>query len=496
MANAAKFHTTRHTDATHTVSRWSAYLYQSRRDASPGLQAAVARIAGGLLERSPRSRDLQAESRRVRELADGFSREVFARLYDGEVEALDRPAAGTDLLVKAHGLLTDLPEWDTLSTQVHGDPDHSAVAATTILDTLASSLPALREEEARKAQEEGREQSRRRSRGPKADPDGVLRRGLRAGCAQAQEVQAQVLTGLGGIAPGMEATPATHDQDGTDRMALAERVATDSRLREVMKLAGRLRRLATGGRKVRDNLGADTLVGVTIGGDLPRILPAELGLMRHPRLRRLQLAKLADRRMAQYHLQGEAPQGRGPVVVLLDESGSMAGDRSLWASAVALACIGIASRESRACTVIGFNSGIRYALRLDTTGKSWTLATTRHGLDLDGTPEALGDVGAMAVQVATSSPSGGTNFSAAFQAALDLEEGVTQDRADLVLVTDGRATIQEDQLVRVQEARERGLRVFGLTVGGGSLGHAVRQLCDTTADLDSMDGEEVAGAIP
>ena len=495
----AKYHTTHHLDATHSVSRWSAYLYQSRRDASAVLHGSVTRIAGGLLERSPRSRDLQAESRRVRELADAFGREVFSRLYDGDVEALDRPAAGTDLLVKAHGMLTDLPEWESLRSQVHGDPDLSAITTATLLDKIATALPSIREQEKQQAQEQGREETRRsrRTRGPKADPDGALRRALRGACASAQEVQAQVRSGLGGVAPGMEATPAVHDQDGTDRMELAERVSTDPRLRKVMELAGRLRRIADSGRKVRDNLGADTLVGVTIGGDLPRVLPAELVLLRHPRLRRIQLAKLADRRMAQYHLQGETPQGRGPVVVLLDESGSMSGDRSMWASAVALACMGIAARESRSCTVIGFNSGIRYAVHLDKAGKSWTLPTAnRYALDLERSPIALGDAGTMAVHIATSSPSGGTNFSPAFQAALDLEEGVTQDRADLILVTDGQATIAPEQLERVQESRERGLRVFGLTVGGGSLGHAVRQLCDTTADLDSMDGEEVASAIP
>ena len=498
MAPATKFRTNRHTDATHTVSRWSAYLYQSRRDASPALRDSVARMAGGLLDRSPQSRDTQAESRRCRDLSDAFGREVFARLYDGQAEALDRPAAGTDLLVKAHGMLADLPEWESLRSQVHGDPDLSALTAATLLDKLADALPTIRDQERKQDQEQGREESprSRRNRGPKADPEGALRRALRGACAQAQEAQAQVRTGLGGIAPGMEATPALHDQDGTDRLALAERVSTDSRLREVMKLAGRLRRVADSTRKVRDNQGTDTLVGVTIGGDLPRVLPTELGLMRHPRLRRIQLAKLADRRMAQYDLQGETPQGRGPVVVLLDESGSMAGDRSMWASAVALACMGIASKERRSCTVIGFNSGIRYALHLDKSGQSWTIQHSTWDLDLSSPMETLGDVGTMAVRVATSSPSGGTNFSPAFQAALDLEEGITQDRADLILVTDGRARIDPTQLERVQEARERGLRVFGLTVGGGSLGHTVRQLCDSTADLDSLDGQEVGSALP
>ena len=47
---------------------------------------------------------------------------------------------------------------------------------------------------------------------------------------------------------------------------------------------------------------------------------------------------------------------------------------------------------------------------------------------------------------------------------------------------------------------ERGLRVFGLTIGGGSLGHAVQQLCDSAVDLDDAmardNAKGAAGVLP
>ena len=298
-----------------------------------------------------------------------------------------------------------------------------------------------------------------------------------------------------GLAPGLGGTPAQHEQDGTARMKLAERVSNDARLRRMMKLAGRLRRLASDGRKVRDELGADTLVGTTIGGDLPRALPTELGLLRHPRLRRVQLAKLADRRLQQYHVVGQVPKGRGPVVVLLDESGSMEGERSLWASAVALACLGTAARERRACTIIGFNGAVRYVVRLDAQGTAW-----RHDVRNVAQATAMGGCAEVALHVASSRPDGGTQFAPPLLAALELEDGVTRERADLVLVTDGHAEAPTSVMERLQAAKRDGLRVFGLTVGGGSLGHAVQQLADHCVDLDAASGrdggKEVAGAIP
>ena len=232
------------------VSRWSAYLYKSRLRVSTTLQDSVSRIAGGLLERSPKSRDVQKESRRCQDLAKAFGREVFSRLYDGDLTLLETPAAGTELLTKCHQVLQDLPEREGLRTQVHGDPDMAAVATAQVLTNLSKVFPSLREEEKKKAQEDGREEtretrrSRRRNRGPKADPDGVLRRGLRVAVSQSQDVVGIVRSGLEGINPGSGAPPAIHDQDGTDRMVLADKISQSRDLQKVMKLAGRLRRVS------------------------------------------------------------------------------------------------------------------------------------------------------------------------------------------------------------------------------------------------------------
>lgn len=496
------FLTARHTDATRQVARWPAYLYGSRVEASPTLSRAAARCKVGFQARTQDCPNESAERRRMGQLAECLGREVFSTLYDAEgTPALDKPAPGTEWVSKAHQLLEQLPEFDALRSQVHGDPDLAAMATAQLLEGVAKGLPAMLEQEKKQAEQQAKEARGRKVRGPKADPEGALRRALRAATGNAQKGAAAARMALEGLEPGMGCAPAVHDQDDAGRMQLAERITSDPRLQQVMKLAGRLQRLAASGRKERDELGCSTLVGVTLGGDLPLALPTELGLLKHRSLRRLQLAKLADRRLQQYHLVGEAPKGRGPVVVLLDESGSMGGDRSLWASAVALACISVAVREKRACTVIGFNGGLRYAVRVDAEGKGWRLGL--HGRDsiAPGQEIRIGGAAQVALHVATSRPFGGTSFDPPLRAALALEDGVINERADLVLVTDGYAEASASTMQALADAKaERGLRCFGLTVGGGSLGHAVQQLCDSAVDLDAAinadDGKGVAGAIP
>jgi uncharacterized protein with von Willebrand factor type A (vWA) domain len=58
-------------------------------------------------------------------------------------------------------------------------------------------------------------------------------------------------------------------------------------------------------------------------------------------------------------MQGREPQARGPIVVLLDESGSMReAGKDVWSKAVTLALLATATRQRRAWHLIAFNGAI------------------------------------------------------------------------------------------------------------------------------------------
>jgi len=478
--------TARHVDAVYGVSRWTDYLYTRRHEIDP-LRAKIAATTRAMTGANTNA----AELRRQRRLAQSLGRELFARLLDGDaVQQLESPAAGTDTLQQLHGALAELPEFDTLRQQTAGDADMAALAAAELLSTVPSALAAIEREQQREQQQQQRRDRGLRVRGAAADPAGAVRRAMRAATGSAAKRAAAAAADLNGLQPGLGDCPPANEQEDPSRLQLAQRLQRDERLRRIMRLAGRLQRIAADTRPMRDDRGRDELVGVTLGGDLPIALPPERALMRHPRMRRVQLAKLADRRIAQYRLVGKSPQGRGPIVVMLDESGSMRRrERFSWAAAIAIACLGIAANERRACTIIGFAASIRRVYRLEANGTARDLAT---GQQLDGVAE-------IALRIAGVSPRGGTTFDAPLRRALQL--GAAGARADLVLVTDGHADASESTLQQLADARaEHGLRCFGLTVGGGSLGAAVAQICDRIVDLDAAIGDSdakgVAGALP
>jgi uncharacterized protein with von Willebrand factor type A (vWA) domain len=70
-------------------------------------------------------------------------------------------------------------------------------------------------------------------------------------------------------------------------------------------------------RKARSKVkpGVGEVHGITLGGDLARLLPSELVALRRPRLRLHLLARLLERRALTYSMQEKEPQSRGPIVV-------------------------------------------------------------------------------------------------------------------------------------------------------------------------------------
>lgn len=138
--------------------------------------------------------------------------------------------------------------------------------------------------------------------------------------------------------------------------ALFERIKNDSQLRAIFELAGRYRMLAQSKQRKKFIHGNDDLIGIELGGDLGRLIPPELALFDDPQTEMDALRRFADRQSMQYAYRGIEPIGRGPVVVCVDESGSMSGSRIHNAKALALALAWIAKHQKRWCCLMNFAS--------------------------------------------------------------------------------------------------------------------------------------------
>jgi uncharacterized protein with von Willebrand factor type A (vWA) domain len=163
-----------------------------------------------------------------------------------------------------------------------------------------------------------------------------------------------------GLGMGAEGQP-------LDAAALTEafRTVRDSpQLRDIMRMAGRMRLLAQALQRTKAQHGRDDVVGVELGGDLSRLVPSELAQLASgiPELELVALDRLARRLSLCRQYQGVERLGQGPIVVVVDESGSM--DREVGgvkkivaAKALALTLAWLARQQRRWIALVGFAGG-------------------------------------------------------------------------------------------------------------------------------------------
>lgn len=471
----------------YNVSRWAQLLYDARAQISPGLQAATREIGTAVFDSLRMESGLDAAGREAayavaQDDAARFCGETFARLYNGP----DAVEGGERWAVAAHKILDELPEWGSLRDDVAGDPDFSALAAQEVLPVVAARLPALLAVKPPRPPGE-RDQAEGEpgddSEGPVSEALGEagqrLRAALRRAVAAASEKVAEAREAMAGIAPGSESAPTTHAQQDPRRLQLAESLLKRGDFREIIRMAGKLERLAGRKHPTRSEHARDEVVGIERGADLARVLPAELGTLADDDLDVLFYGRFAEGALAQYKLVGKEPQGKGPVVLLLDESGSMEGHGEKWSKAAALAAVAIGRKEGRDVVVAFFQTRITAAWILYKSGEVHTMSLTQPADDT----LAWGDSAKLAFELLTRRTAGGTRFDQPLAWAVSCVE-CSHPKADILFVTDGEADASVATVERVVAAREAGLRVFGLTVSGGSISPAVRAVCTASVDLD------------
>jgi hypothetical protein len=258
-----------------------------------------------------------------------------------------------------------------------------------------------------------------------------------------------------GLSPGqIRAMPLTQRAD------LSARMGKSTNLKRFAELLGRWSSLAISSRAKRRPGVPEELSDVTFGDDWHLFIPQELVALMIPSLLHDFFLRLIDRKILQYDPQSREGQGKGPIIVCLDTSGSMAGDRDVSAKAAALALYAVARKETRPFAAILFSSPgewVSFVFRVDQVLQhSSTGEEVRCG-QLEGF-----------MKVATFFFGGGTDYESPLTEARRLiEEGGTEWReADIVFITDDYCEVSEDFGREFKAAKMRlGMKVFGIIIG-------------------------------
>lgn len=111
------------------------------------------------------------------------------------------------------------------------------------------------------------------------------------------------------------------------------------RMRAIAELAGRMLGALRGSPERRAAALPEEIVGVERGADVTGLLPTEYALMGLPETEAEAYRRVAERQAEQYERRGKERKQKGPLVICVDESGSMMSEpnRNIWAKAAATA---------------------------------------------------------------------------------------------------------------------------------------------------------------
>ncbi|MFS0688956.1 VWA domain-containing protein [Sporosarcina sp. 179-K 8C2 HS] len=226
-----------------------------------------------------------------------------------------------------------------------------------------------------------------------------------------------------------------------DQISLAEKIAFDKRMLEIAEWAGRFKQIAIKKQKSKYTEGNERK-GVITGDDIERLLPIELGLYRHPATKIDFLRRFAEKQTMMFEQSGKDTLGKGPIVLCLDQSGSM---RKLdsQSKGFALALLSIAKKQKRDFCLILFST--RTDVRVFEKGKIKTK-------DL--------------IELAQTFLSGGTDFNLPLTKAVSIIEDSKFKRSDLIFITDGEDSLKESFIKSfIRKKENMDFNVLSLVLG-------------------------------
>src|SRR5262249_36391897 len=188
----------------------------------------------------------------------------------------------------------------------------------------------------------------------------AARQGMAEALEEAEAIQNAIAAFGGGFSTGNGGCGTPREMTAQEKIELAMRVMRSPKLKLIAEMCGRFTHIAMSVQKSRVNHPPSEITSITIGNDLAHLLPGEVALLGDPDLEDLFYLKFAERRLLQYELEGRESEGRGPIILALDESGSMSETlggvvKEAWGKSVMLGLLAIARRQKRDLAVIHFS---------------------------------------------------------------------------------------------------------------------------------------------
>ena len=265
--------------------------------------------------------------------------------------------------------------------------------------------------------------------------------------------------------------------DPNTRLELSKKLQTE-KFKRMAEVIGRMQSMAMSEQMNKVDWAQEEIFDVTKGDNLSRILPNEMLALSDEILELDWMRRFSEQNLLQYDLRGTETTQRGGILIAEDGSGSMAGEREIWAKAIGLALLKIAKMQKRPFTCIHFGGIGQYILfEFDTTKDDLQLTVT-----YGSTVKYYSGIEAV-IEFADKGMNSGTDFVTPLSVGLDImerdfqENGMTE--ADFLFLTDGECAVPPNFLeeFKVRQA-ELGFSMYGVAVCTNPKSEPLNTICD------------------
>lgn len=332
--------------------------------------------------------------------------------------------------------LTESPQYKALHGQTCLDPELSGIASNGICTEYAKYVATVTE----------------KGNGEGIDPNKPNLAEMRS-VAQALQNSKQSCEEATDIAAGLGMGGGTKTINREEMAKAMKRIKNSKFAVRVMAMAGKMRSRASSLQHHKLKAQSGEIVGLRLGRDISHLVPRErlalAGALGQEAQDRAEHRLLRGRALCYSHKQ-KVPVGAGPIIVSVDESGSMSGDKIVFAKALALTMGWLAFNQRRWIALSGFSDGLCGTIALPPGSKSYAKL-------LDWVEQFDG---------------GGTTLTGpcvqipAEQWPIWLNDGLPRGRTDHIIITDA-AICRDDAVEKTYRewAESEKVVTYGIAVG-------------------------------
>jgi len=408
--------------------------------------------------------------------AEDFSQELFGSIMGDAEEVKSNEWA------VAQREIGNLDEIRKLKRICEGDPDLSIMATSYVLNSMSEEIANVISEY--RAYAEDPDSPTDQNGNP--DPDQFSPSAETTGdlITKAKSLQELVdeLSEMDDLMDAMGSKDcASQESDEVNRRDLVDQLRRkNSVLRKVMSIVGRLRNAVSGlsANSIAEQL---TDTEIVVGrGKLNELLSSEKMYLADVEMQDIFYDRWIKRNQLKFQKKGKSKKIGGPITILVDESGSMDGNREEIAKSVAAALFGMAHEQNRDVTVIGFDHGINYTMKLKKRAKRAQLGNGWRKIKDLTVFNAVGFI-------ANRKTYGGTCFVTAIDKGLRESKG---KNADILFITDGEDRIESSSLQKLLKSKEKdGTRIFTILLGCSNQG--LRSVSDAVLPFNRLTEKNI-----